>query len=55
MARAAIAAGADAIMVEVHVEPEKALSDGVQSLTPPMFEKLMGELRRVASAVDREI
>jgi 3-deoxy-7-phosphoheptulonate synthase len=39
MARAAIAAGADAIMVEVHVEPEKALSDGAQSLTPPMFEK----------------
>ncbi|NIR44619.1 MAG: 3-deoxy-7-phosphoheptulonate synthase [Gemmatimonadetes bacterium] len=53
MARAAIAAGADAIMVEVHVEPEKALSDGAQSLTPPMFQRMMAEIRDVAAAVNR--
>jgi 3-deoxy-7-phosphoheptulonate synthase len=53
MARAAIAAGADGLMVEVHPHPEKALSDGYQTLTPEQFAQLMQECRRVAGAVDR--
>jgi 3-deoxy-7-phosphoheptulonate synthase len=51
MARAAVAAGADGLMVEVHPDPEKALSDGYQSLTPPAFREMMAECRRVAEAV----
>ena len=54
-AKAAIAAGADGLIVEVHPNPEEALSDGEQSLFPENFDKLMVELRKVASAVDREI
>jgi 3-deoxy-7-phosphoheptulonate synthase len=54
LARAAIAAGADGIMVEVHAEPKKALSDGAQSLTLEMFAELMEELRIIAPAVRRE-
>lgn len=53
MARAAIASGADGLMVEVHADPNKALSDGAQALTFEMFEEMMGELVRVADAVDR--
>ena len=53
MARAAVAAGADAIMVEVHPEPERALSDGAQSLTFDQFEAMMAGLRPVAEAVGR--
>jgi 3-deoxy-7-phosphoheptulonate synthase len=53
MARAAIAAGADGIIVEVHPRPEKALSDGQQSLTPVEFEELMRQVRVIASAVGR--
>jgi 3-deoxy-7-phosphoheptulonate synthase len=53
--KAAIAAGADGLIIEVHPNPEEALSDGEQSLYPENFAKLMVELRRVASAVDREI
>lgn len=53
MARAAVAAGADGLMVEVHPNPEKALSDGYQTLTPDQFAQLMQECRRVAQAVDR--
>ncbi len=53
MARAAVAAGADSIIVEVHCCPDKALSDGAQSLYPEQFAKLMGELKMIASAVDR--
>ncbi len=53
MARAAIAAGADGLMVEVHPKPEEALSDGVQSLTPPRFADLMRQLEPVASALGR--
>jgi 3-deoxy-7-phosphoheptulonate synthase len=53
MARAAIAAGADGIMVEVHPDPDRALSDGAQSLTFEQFEEMMGELVRVADAVNR--
>ncbi len=55
MARAAVAAGADGVIVEVHPHPDKALSDGAQSLTPGQFEELMIALRRVADAVDRQI
>jgi 3-deoxy-7-phosphoheptulonate synthase len=55
MARAAIAAGADGLMVEVHPDPEKALSDGYQALTPGAFRQMMEECRRVAEAVGREI
>ncbi len=55
IAKAAIAAGCDAIMLEVHPEPEKAKSDGPQSLLPAQFENLMKEMRLVAQAVGREI
>jgi len=55
MAKAAIAAGADALMIEVHTNPEEAMSDGDQSLKPDQFEKLMRELRPVAEAVGREL
>jgi 3-deoxy-7-phosphoheptulonate synthase len=55
MARAAVAAGADAIIVEVHHCPEKAMSDGAQSLYPRQFEELMRQLRMIAPAVDRTI
>jgi 3-deoxy-7-phosphoheptulonate synthase len=53
--KAAIAAGADGLIMEVHCNPEKALSDGAQSLRPEKFAKLVTELRRVAEAVDRTI
>lgn len=55
MARASVAAGADGLLLEVHHDPEKALSDGAQSLYPAQFEKLMGELRMIAPAVGRTI
>ena len=55
MARAGVAAGADGLLVEVHPRPEKALSDGQQSLTPPEFEGLMRQVRVIAGAVGREI
>lgn len=54
-AKAAVAAGADGLIMEVHCNPEKALSDGAQSLRPDKFAKLVKELRRVAEAVDRSI
>jgi 3-deoxy-7-phosphoheptulonate synthase len=55
MAVAAVAAGADGLMVEVHPDPEKALSDGFQALTPPAFRQMMTECRKVAAAVGREM
>ena len=55
MARAAIAAGADALMIEVHPHPEIALSDGNQSLTPEDFQKLMANLGEIAKAVGKTI
>ena len=55
MARAALAAGADAIIVEVHHDPDKALSDGAQSLYPKQFAELMEQLRMIAPAVGRKI
>ncbi len=55
MAKAAVAAGADALIIEVHTNPEEALSDGEQSLKPVVFAKLMQEMKPVAQAVGREI
>ncbi len=55
MARASVAAGADALLIEVHHDPDKALSDGAQSLYPQQFAKLMEELRMIAPAVGRKI
>jgi len=55
MARASVAAGADGLIVEVHPDPEKALSDGYQTLTLPAFRDLMAECRKVALAVGREM
>lgn len=55
MSRAAVAAGADALMLEVHPDPDNAVSDGRQSLTLEEFTTLMQSLRRVAEAVDRKI
>lgn len=55
MARAAVAAGADGLLVEVHQDPEHALSDGAQSLWPQQFEELMDQLRIIAPAVGRSV
>jgi 3-deoxy-7-phosphoheptulonate synthase len=55
MARASVAAGADALLIEVHHDPDKALSDGAQSLYPDQFRDLMDELRMIAPAVHRRI
>ncbi len=55
MARAGIAAGADAIIVEVHPQPERALSDGQQSLSIPEFAELMGQVRIIAGALGRPL
>ncbi len=55
MARAAIAAGADGLMIEVHCRPEEALSDGAQSLTPMNFQQLMEETKVLAQAIGRKI
>ena len=55
MARAGIAAGADGIIVEVHPQPDRALSDGHQSLTPGEFEGLMKQARVIAGAVGRDL
>ena len=53
MAKAAIAAGAEGLMVEVHHQPEEAFSDGAQSLTPANFADLMRECTKVAAAIGR--
>ena len=55
MARAAVAAGADGVMVEVHPSPARAISDGAQSLSPAEFEALVGELRSIARAIGRDL
>ncbi|MBI3568436.1 MAG: 3-deoxy-7-phosphoheptulonate synthase [Gemmatimonadetes bacterium] len=55
MARAAVACGADGLLIEMHPHPDRALSDGAQSLTVDQFGDLMHQLRRIASAVDRAI
>ena len=53
--KAAVACGADGLMIEVHSNPEEAMSDGAQSLYPEKFQKLMGEIKKVAQAVGRTI
>jgi 3-deoxy-7-phosphoheptulonate synthase len=55
MARAAVAAGADGLLVEVHPDPDHALSDGAQSLFPEQFEDMMRQLRMIAAAVGRTV
>ncbi|MHB8906181.1 MAG: 3-deoxy-7-phosphoheptulonate synthase [Melioribacteraceae bacterium] len=55
MARAAVAAGADGIMIEIHDDPENALSDGPQALLPETYLKLMEELRLIATAIGRTL
>ena len=55
MARAAIAAGADGLMIEVHPNPPEALSDGAQSLYPDQFRELMDQIRVIADAIDRAV
>jgi len=55
MARAAVAAGADGLLIEVHNDPDHAMSDGAQSLTPGEFSQLMGEIRIIAHAVNRHL
>jgi 3-deoxy-7-phosphoheptulonate synthase len=55
MARAGVAAGADGLLIEVHCDPDKAWSDGAQSLYPEQFERLMGELRVIAPVIGRSL
>lgn len=55
MARAAVAAGADGLMIEVHHDPEHALSDGAQSLYPDQFDELMKQIRVIAEVIGRRI
>jgi 3-deoxy-7-phosphoheptulonate synthase len=55
MCRAAVAAGADGLIVEVHNDPEHAMTDGAQSITPPQFSEMMRAIKRIALAVDREV
>lgn len=55
MARAAVAAGADGLIIEVHNDPDRALSDGAQSMFPEQFERLLSELRIIAPAIGRSI
>jgi 3-deoxy-7-phosphoheptulonate synthase len=55
MCRAAVAAGADGLIIEVHNDPEHALTDGAQSITPKQFSEMMRSIRRIAAAVDREV
>jgi 3-deoxy-7-phosphoheptulonate synthase len=55
LSRAAAAVGADGVMIEVHHDPNRALSDGPQSITPDMFEELMRELRQIAPVIGRKL
>ena len=55
MARAAVAAGADGLMVEVHPNPSQALSDGAQSLYPNQFGELIDQIRVIAKAIGRSV
>jgi 3-deoxy-7-phosphoheptulonate synthase len=55
MCRAALAAGADGLLIEVHPDPEHALSDGAQSITPAVLSDLMPTLRRIAQAIGRDL
>jgi 3-deoxy-7-phosphoheptulonate synthase len=55
MARAAVAVGADGILVEVHHQPDKALSDGPQSIYPEQFARMMHEIEQIAPVVERTL
>jgi len=55
LARAAVAAGADGLIIEVHHDPDRALSDGMQSLYPEQFEMLMGQVRQIATVLGRSV
>jgi 3-deoxy-7-phosphoheptulonate synthase len=55
VARASVAAGADGLLIEVHPDPDHALSDGAQSLRPEQFQELMNQLRMIARAVGRQM
>jgi 3-deoxy-7-phosphoheptulonate synthase len=55
LSRASIAVGADGLLVEVHHQPESALSDGPQSITPPEFHQLMADMRKLGAVLDRNI
>ncbi|MBM3791889.1 MAG: 3-deoxy-7-phosphoheptulonate synthase, partial [Acidobacteria bacterium] len=55
LSRAAIAVGADGLMVEVHHRPEEALSDGYQSIVPSDFTRLMEQVRQIAAVVGRRV
>jgi 3-deoxy-7-phosphoheptulonate synthase len=55
MARAAVAAGCDGLIIEVHCDPDHALSDGAQSMFPAQFDRVMAELRIIAPAIGRSI
>ena len=55
LSRAAVAVGADGLMIEVHPEPDQALSDGTQSLFPEQFDELMAQVRQIASVVGRTV
>src|SRR5438874_674051 len=55
LSRAAVAVGADGLIVEVHPEPDKALSDGMQSLYPDQFDELMAQVRQIAPVVGRTV
>ena len=55
MCRASVAAGADGLIIEVHNDPEHALTDGAQSITPRQFADMMKAIKRIAAAVDREV
>jgi 3-deoxy-7-phosphoheptulonate synthase len=55
LAKAAIAAGADGLLIEVHPNPKEALVDGLQSLTPSDFKRLMGEIKLISEAMGRTL
>jgi 3-deoxy-7-phosphoheptulonate synthase len=55
MARAAVAAGADGLLVEVHPQPDRAVSDGAQTLTPEQFDRMMREVRAIAEVIGRRV
>ena len=55
LSKAAVAAGADGLIIEVHNNPDKALSDGAQSVTPDMFDNIIKNVKIIATAVGRSV
>lgn len=55
MSKASVACGADGLILEVHADPEHAMTDGAQSITPPQLESIMASIKRIALAVDRDV